>query len=276
MKPLTTVLTAAQVIILVCLLAATGLPQANAVASAAMPVVPAAIDVPQQQENACDLSRTVQVSGTAVVNVTPDRALIQLGIQSNGTTPQRVEAINSNTIQQIVKALRKLGVEEKDIVTDRYTIWPVYDSYNSLMIKGYRIDNMVAVTLRDIGKANQVIVAALEAGANQLINVEFYLSDLRTYRDRARQLAVQAAREKAAELASAAGVAVGCVISINENTWSNYYGGWFGQSRDLWTQNAVQNIAPTGGQTSALADEGPFNLGQISVRAEVSASFSLR
>jgi uncharacterized protein YggE len=179
----------------------------------------------------------------------------------------------------MVRALKALGVEEKDIVTDWYVVDPIYDDSNSLTIEGYRIYNIVAVTLRDISKVNKVIVASLKAGANQVVNVEFYLSDLRKYRDQARDLAMKAAQEKATDLASAAGAQTGCVMSINENTWSYYNGGWwgwYGQGQNLWTQNTVQNATPAGGEGGALTEAGPVNLGQISVRAEVSASFSLK
>ncbi|KAA3642291.1 MAG: DUF541 domain-containing protein [Chloroflexi bacterium] len=229
-----------------------------------------------ETELACDTGRSIQVSGTAVVNVTPDRVLIQLGVQSNGSTPENVEAANSRTINQVISASKKLGIAEKDIVTDWYLINPIYENYSSLVISGYRINNVVAITLRDISKVNEMITAALNAGANQVVNVEFYLSDLRTYRDQARELAVEAASEKAQDIAAAAGSEAGCVMTINENTWSYFNGGWYGQNRDLWTQNTVQNVAPTGGEAGALTEAGPVNLGQVSVRAEVSASFSLK
>lgn len=230
----------------------------------------------QEPVLACDTGRSIQVSGTAVVNVTPDRVLIQLGVQSNGITPQQVEANNSATINRVIQALKAIGIKEKDIVTDWYVINPLYDDYDSLYIKGYRINNIVAVTLRDLSKVNKVIIAALNAGANQVVNVEFYLSDLRKYRDQAREMAMLAAQEKASDLAYAAGAETGCLMNINENSWSYYNGGWYSQNRDLWTQNAMQNIAPSGGEAGALTEAGPVNLGQISVRAEVSASFSLR
>jgi hypothetical protein len=231
-----------------------------------------------EPQSGCDSSRTVQVSGTAVVNVVPDRALIQLGVQSNGTTPQHVEAINSSTIQRVTQALQALGIADKDIVTDWYVIDPVYDDHNSLIIEGYRIHNVVAVTLRDIRKVNQVIVASLGAGANQVVNVEFYLSDLRKYRDQAREMAMKAAGEKAQALANAAGTQTGCVLNINENTWSYYNGWWYGRDNsNLWAQNVVQNVAPAGGEgEGALTEAGPVDLGQISVRAQVSASFGLK
>jgi len=231
--------------------------------------------VPSVDQGSCSTGRSVSVSGTAVVNVTPDRVLIQLGVQSNGRTPQLVEAANSTAVYRVIKAIKKLGIDEKDIVTDRYVIDPIYDDYNSLTIEGYRIYNMVAITLRDINIVNDVLIAALNAGANQVVNVEFYLKDLRKYSDQARELAVIAAGEKAHDLAEAAGAEAGCVLNISENTWSYFSGGWWGRNNNLWTQNTVQNVPTANGQ-GGDSEFGPVNLGQISVRAEVSASYSLK
>jgi uncharacterized protein len=269
MNRITTILNTSLAGVIVLTLVAFGLPNFNVQAAAPIESI-------VKPEPACNTGRSINVSGTAVVNVTPDRVLIQLGVQSNGTTPKKVEAANSTTINRVIRALKKEGVEEKDIVTDRYVIQPIYEDYDSLSIKGYRIYNMVAITLRDISKVNKVIIAALNAGANQVVNVEFYLSNLRKYRDQARELAMTAAREKAQDLASAAGTETGCVMNINENTWSYFSGGWYSQNRDLWAQNVVQNISPAGGDGGALTDSGPVNLGQISVRAEVGATFSLK
>ena len=222
----------------------------------------------------CDSSRTVNVSGTALINVAPDRALIQLGVESNGVTPAAVENANEVAIQRVIKAIESLGVAYKDIVTDRYVIHPLYDSYDSLYIKGYRINNLVAVTLRNVDKLSAVVAKALEAGANQVVGVELYTSELRKYRDQARELAMKAASEKAKDLAEAAGAGTGCILNINENTWSYYNGWWHGSSRDLWTQNVVQNAAPTG-SGEMMTEDGPVSLGQISVKAEVSATYGL-
>ena len=269
MKKISVILNAILACALILMLAAISLPSFKV--RAAPPAV--TTEVP---ELVCNTGRSIQVSGTAVVNVTPDRVLIQLGVQSNATTPQKVETVNSTTINRVIQALKAQGIEEKEIVTDWYVIEPIYEDYSSLYIKGYRINNIVGITLRDISKVNKVIIAALNAGANQVVNVEFYLSNLRKYRDQAREMAMIAAQEKAQDLASAAGAETGCVMSINENSWSYYNGGWYSQNRDLWTQNTMQSIAPSGGETGALTEAGPVNLGQISVRAELSASFSLR
>ena len=268
MKTQSTLLNGLLICVVAVLALNTGLPVRAASAAEGNPS-------PSISEGSCSTGRSISVSGTAVVNVTPDRVLIQLGVQSNGRTPQLVEAVNSATVYRVIQAIKKLGIAEKDIVTDRYVIDPIYDDYNSLTIEGYRIYNMVAITLRDINKVNEVMIAALNAGANQVVNVEFYLSDLRKYRDQARELAVVAAGEKAQDLAEAAGAEAGCVLSISENTWSYFSGGWWGRNNNLWTQNTVQNI-PSGSGTEGSSEFGPVNLGQISVRAEVSASYSLQ
>ncbi len=226
---------------------------------------------------ACDSKRSIQVTGTAVVNVAPDRALIQLGVQSNGTTTATVEQMNSMTTQAVIRAVHSLAVDAADIATDVYVIEPVYESYDSLYIKGYRINNVIAITLKDASKTSAVIGAALRAGANQVLGVDFYTSELRKYRDQARDMAMQAAREKAQALAGSAGAAAECVLTINENSWSYYNGWWYGrnQGQNQWTQNAVQNIAPSSASSSSPDDE-PISLGKISVKAEINATFSLK
>jgi uncharacterized protein YggE len=247
-----------------------GLPQLPAHAAAPTPTPAVATPAPE----ACSSGRTVQVTGAAVVNVTPDRVLVQLGVQSNGVTVNEVESANTRAIRQVIQALRGQGIDEKDIATDWYIIEPVYEDYDSLYIKGYRINNLVAVTLRDVKKVSSVIAAALKAGANQVVNVEFYTSQLRAYRDQARELAMKAAGEKAGALAEAAGATPGCVLSISENTWSYFNSWWYGRDQNLWAQNVVQNAGSSSGG-SGTSDDGPVSLGQISVRAEVSVAYGL-
>jgi len=225
----------------------------------------------------CDMSRTIQVSGAATVNVVPDRALVKLGVQSNGLSPRAVQAANTSAIQKIIAALSALGIQQKDIATDVYYITPIYDEYSSLSIKSYRIHNYLAVTVRDTGKINDVIISALDAGANEVVNVDLYTSELRKYRDQARDMAIKAAQEKAQALATAAGAQTGCVIHIDENTWSAYNGWWYGSNPNLMTQNVTQNAAPAQNAGGAGMDEnGPVSLGQISVQATVNVTLGLK
>jgi uncharacterized protein YggE len=277
MKQFSTIVNTVLACTLIFILFSVGLPSFNV--RAATPT-PTAESTQQPQPAACDPSRSVQVSGVAVVNVTPDRALIKLGVQSNGRSAKEAQAKNSVTIKQVVKALKSLGIEEKDIATDWYTVEPLYEDYDSLHIKGYRIHNIVEITVRDVTKSNDAIVTAFQAGANHVVDVQFYTSELRKYRDQAREAAMKAAKEKAEALSTTAGADVSCILTITENTQSNFYGGgwwWYGynSNQNMMAQNVIQNVSPSGGESSAL-DDGPLTTGQISVRAEVTASFGLK
>ena len=275
MKQIQTIVNTVLACMLIFLLMVTSLPAFNVRADTPTPT-------PQTkpiQAPICNKERTVQVTGTAVVNVTPDRALVKLGVQTNGRTVKDAQAKNTVAIHKVTFALKTMGIEAKDISTDWYTLEPVYEDYEDLHISGYRIHNVIEITVRDVKKTNDLIAAAFQAGANQVIDVEFYTNELRKYRDQAREMAMTAATEKASALAQAAGSDTGCVISINENSWSYFNnGGWwygYGSNQNVWTQNAVQNIQPTGGETSML-DDGPISAGQISIRAEISATFGLK
>ena len=230
------------------------------------------------QADSCSNTRVINVSGSALINVTPDRALIQLGLQSNGVTVDAVQSANDQAMQKVISAIKSQGIEAKDIATDLYLIEPVYENYDSLYIKGYRINNSLAVTVRDIRKTSDIIAASLKAGANQVTNVSFYTSELRKYRDQARELAMTAAKEKAQALTAASGAETGCVLTISENSWSYYNGWWYGSGREAnqWTQNVIQNAAPSSGSAGNTGGDEPISLGQISVKAEVTVSYALK
>ncbi len=240
------------------------------------PALPASAQTPTPSNAECDINRKVQASGTAVVYVAPDRAMIQLGVQSNGTSPDSVHAENLRQIQRVINAVMALGVDAKDIATDHYIVTPVYSDYNSLTIIGYRINNTVSITLRNVALTDDVIMNALKVGANEVQDVQFYTSELRRFRDQARDLAMKAAGEKAQALASSAKAQAGCVLSVTENSISHYYGSWQGSRGSVnWTQNVAQNSSSAAGDFT-LGDESPVSLGQIAIQAQVNVSYSLK
>jgi hypothetical protein len=274
MKHISTIVNTILAVVLILILLTTGLPNFNVQAA------PPTAESTQKSQTTCDPNRSIHVSGTAVVNVLPDRALIQLGVQSNGKTPKEVQARNAARISTVMKAVKALGVEAKDISTDRYIIQPVYEPNDSLQIDGYRIYNIISITMREVDKTSDAIAEAFQAGANEVVNVEFYTSELRKYRDQAREMAMKAASQKATALSQAAGADTDCVLNISENSWSYFNGRnwWYGgNNQNLWTQNAVQNAAPTSPSSEMpSSDDSPVSAGHISIRAEVSVTFALR
>jgi len=235
-----------------------------------IPAAPALAIGAAATDATCDSNRAINVSGSAVINVQPDQVTLQLGVTSNDSTPDGVHAKNTAAIKRVIAVIKAQGVADKDISTDYYIIHPIYN-YDT--ITGYRINNVVAVKLKDVSKVSAVLASALESGANEVVDVTFQTTQLRRYRDEARAAAMKAAQEKAQALTGAVGTQPGCVLSIDENTGSSYYGGWWGGRNQLQTQNVIQN-APTNDQLSA--DDGPISLGQIAVKAEVNVRFSLK
>ena len=122
-------------------------------------------------------------------------------------------------------------------------------------------------------KLEPVLIAALEAGATFVDGVEFSVTNLRQLRDQARELAVQAALEKATAMAAAAGLALGDVTNIREDAGHHgYFGSWRGSRQ--WTnyQNVVQDLADEGAIT---LEDGSISLGQIVVTAHVGLTAGL-
>ena len=223
----------------------------------------------------CDPARSLQVSGSASINVVPDRVAIQLGIVSNAASAEESQAANLQSSQAVIAAIKALGIEPKDIVTDGYDLTLVYADNEQMKVKGYRTTMMIAVTLRDPSKTRDVLVAATRAGANTVGNVEFSTTELRKYRDEARTLALQAAKEKAELLTSTVGASTGCVLSINEG--SQYgYSNWYYNSSASMGQNVMQNAESLPSAIMDQPDDSPISLGQIAVSAEVSVTFGLR
>ncbi len=77
MKHISTIVNMILAVILILILLSTGLPNFNVRAAEQIAPTPTATAGPiQESQNACDPNRNIHVSGTAVVNVIPDRALI--------------------------------------------------------------------------------------------------------------------------------------------------------------------------------------------------------
>src|SRR6185436_10975057 len=140
-------------------------------------------------------------------------------------------------------------------------------------VRGYFVRRGYAVTLKDPKQFEKLVDTALKNGANQIHNVTFTSTEVRKYRDQARQMAIKAAKEKAVLLAGELNAKVGSPRSISGGDgnvsfggyrWGSYYGG------NYMAQNSIQIV------------EGPQDtgenlpLGQIAVSTSVSVTFDLQ
>jgi uncharacterized protein YggE len=138
---------------------------------------------------------------------------------------------------------------------------------------GYFVRRTIVVTLRDLSIFEDLLAEALGSGVNYVLGIEFQTTELRKYRDEARALAIQAAREKADALAGELGQTLGEPTAINEiqSGWWSSYSSWWGPS---WGGGMAQNVIQEVGG-SAPPSDGSLAPGQINVNARVSVAFEL-
>lgn len=166
-----------------------------------------------------DSTASVTVNGVGIITTTPDTASVQLGVTVTQANLADAQSLASTQMQAVNDALIAAGVEEKDIQTSSYYVSVVqnYDeSGNPSEVTNFQVQNMVNVVVRDIDAVGPILDSAVEAGANTVYGVNFYLDDSSAASTEARALAVQDAQTRAEELAAAAGMTLGPVVSISE------------------------------------------------------------
>jgi uncharacterized protein YggE len=219
--------------------------------------------------------RTISTSGEADVKVVPDEVTLTLGVETSDRDLETARSQNDAKVKKILAAAKDAGIDPRHMKTDYLNLEPRYDSRNNERIFiGYWVRKSLTLTLRDVSKFEDVLGRSLAAGANYIHGVDFHTTELRKHRDRARSMAIQAAREKAIALAAELGQKVGRPRSISEggSGWYSGYGSWWGSrwGGGYAAQNVVQNAGP-----GSSSDDGPLALGQVSVRASVSVTFEL-
>ncbi len=166
----------------------------------------------------------IWVSGRGEVTVTPDIATLRLGIEAQEASVAEAQTEASEAMDKVMTALTDNGVAEKDIQTQRFSIYPVtkWDrEKEEETVVGYRVTNMVTAKIRDIDKAGTIIDAVVKAGGDltRIDSIAFSVDDPSAYYDEARQKAMADAEAKAKHLAELADITLGKPSYISESTY---------------------------------------------------------
>lgn len=168
----------------------------------------------------------LSVNGTGTVTVTPDVARLELGIEVTAKTVAQARSSAAEAMDEVMASLNANGVEEGDVKTRFFNIYPQYNYRNEAApeITGFIVNNQVTVTVRDLDTVSDVLDDAIDAGGDfvRVNGISFTVDDPEQFLDEAREKAVANAREHAETLASAAGVSVGDVRSISESSGGYY------------------------------------------------------
>lgn len=148
----------------------------------------------------------------------PDQAQVQAGVEIFAETVSEATSQNEAVIAQIIAALGQMGINAEDIQTTNYSLWAeqIYGDQGPEGIAGYRVTNMVNITIRDIDSVGDVLAAVTDAGVNSIYGINFTVADPGALEDEARAAAMADARKRAASLAELGGVTLGDVQLISE------------------------------------------------------------
>jgi uncharacterized protein YggE len=150
--------------------------------------------------------------------VTPDRARVSVGVQTQAATAAEASSRNARLQRAVIDTIRALGIAADQITTSGYNVYPeqVYDPpTRRSRITGYNVQNTVVVELRRVDQVGPVLDAVLTKGANLASSLQFYSSQVDVAQRRALQNAVERARADAEAIAAAAGGRLGELLELS-------------------------------------------------------------
>ncbi len=159
----------------------------------------------------------LNAQGVGVVYLTPDVAYISVGVQTSANDV--TTALNDNNAQatSIANTLKELGVAEKDIQTSAFSVYPQqdYGPDGQPAAMKYVVNNTVFITVRDLNNMGKMLDAVVRSGANTIYGITFDVENKDSAFSDARKMAIDNAKKNAAELAQAAGIELGDLVSLN-------------------------------------------------------------
>ena len=164
----------------------------------------------------------IWVGGSGKVVVTPDLALLSLGVEARAATVQEARDDAATAMDRVMAVLTGSGIEEKDIRTQFFNIQPEYtwnETTRKQEIVGYRVTNTVSVKVRDLEGVGTLIDQVADAGGDlvRVSNISFTVENPEQYAAQAREAAVQDVMAKAQQFAGLTGVTLGKLVYIAES-----------------------------------------------------------
>ena len=208
--------------------------------------------------------RTLTISGAGKVSLKPDIAYIYVGVHTEKPTAAESVAENNANTQKLIEALKAAGVDAKDIQTTNFSIWQnnQFGPDGKPSGTNYAVDNTVYLTVRKLEKLGDLLDAAVKAGANNINSIQFDVADKTQAMSAARAEAVKNDRAQAEELATAAGVKLGDVQSIQ------YY--------DASPSPIFQGKGMGGGGAVSADVAVPINPGQMEITVTVTMAYDIK
>jgi len=164
----------------------------------------------------------IVVTGAGRVARPPDTAVIDIGVEARAARLAEATANVDRAMRAVLAQLKSAGVGDADVRTTIYAVNPVAEprppGEQGVRIAGYQVTNVVQVRSRDVAGVGRIVDAAVGAGANVVRHIQFTLDDPSRAEAEARALAMQDAAARARQIAAAAGVRLGRLLSVSESS----------------------------------------------------------
>ena len=169
----------------------------------------------------------ILVTGEGEAEVAPDMAVLQLTVTREAETARAALDANSSAMAEVLAAMQAQGIEKRDLQTSNFSIQPRYHHPRPTssgerkppQIIGYVVRNSLTVRVRDIERVGAILDKSVSLGVNEGGQISFTNADPAEVIKRARIAAVEDARARALTLAMAAGVNLGKVLEISEQSF---------------------------------------------------------
>ena len=208
----------------------------------------------------------ITVSGQGEVLVVPDEVVFNLSATTVDKNLSIAQQKTDEVVRNVIALARKYGVPATQIQTGHISLEERFSDEEATrkprVFIGYAVSKSIAIILRDVSKAENLLGELFRTGITRISSVDFRTTQDRKFRDQARAMAMKSAQEKARAMAQEIGQGIGKAFTINEE----------GIVRPS-PANMSSFYIPGG---SGADPSSAIALGQITITARVTVSFELK
>ncbi len=206
----------------------------------------------------------VITQGDATIKRVPDRAFVDLAVETRAQSPKEASARNAEIMTAVQQRLRALGLAADAIQTRAYDLSQEFDYVNGRQVpRGYTARNTIEARVDAFDKLGDVIDAAIAGGATRVSSIRFDLRDRSSVEREALRQAVADARARADAAASGAGLSIARILRIEEGS-----------------RGGIEPPRPVQMMMRAAPSEGvpptPVSPGEIEIRASVTLTAEIK
>lgn len=161
----------------------------------------------------------LDIAASGEVTRVPDLAIVSAGVQTLRPTATAAIEENAARMERVRAALKRAGIEDKDIQTSSLSLNPEYryGENQPPQLTGYRANNTVNVKFRDLRRTGAILDALVREGANQINGPSLTIDKPEAAYDEARMRAIANGRARAELYARALGMRVVRLLSVSES-----------------------------------------------------------